>query len=326
MGGHLAARLLASGQAEVSVLARGPHLAAIQTQGLRLNLAGQVYQGRPCVATDNSDRLEPQDLVIVALKAQALPGAAPAIARLLKSDGLALFLLNGIPWWWNYGLLGERGSLELLDPQGDLWRLLRQRTLGCVCHASNEVIAPGVIEGSPGDRWLLGDPLIKPQDSASQRLLGVLALLKQAGFAASASTDLRRDIWHKLLINASLNPVSALTRLPTRELTSNNALRDQMMALMREVVAVAKACGWDLEAQGLASPSVFEAWLDPAKRTPTHRTSMLQDVLAGRSLEVDALLGQTQLFARDTGVATPVCDVLLPLLRALTPAKFQPLL
>ncbi len=317
MGGHVAARLLAAGQQELSVLARGPHLAAIQDQGLLLNIADKSYQGRPFAATDDSDSLVPQDLVIVALKAQALPDLAQSISRLLKPEGIALFLLNGIPWWWNYGLPGERGSLPLLDPQGVLWRLLRQRTLGCVCHASNEVVAPGVIVGSPGDRWLLGDPLLQAQVPVSQRLGAVVDLFEQAGFAASASADLRRDIWHKLLINASLNPVSALTRLPTRELTSDGALREQMMTLMAEVMAVAKACGWDLAAQGLASPSVFEAWLNPAKRPPDHRTSMLQDVLAGRSLEVEALLGQTQRFARETGVATSMCDVLLPLLRGL---------
>lgn len=313
----LAASVNATGD-ETSIVARGLHLAAIQRDGLRLELGPHRHQGRPFAATDAPHTLAAQDVVIVGLKAQALPGAAQAIHSLLKPDGVAVFLLNGIPWWWCHGLAPSptqvtTGPLMLLDPQGDLWRLLRERSLGCVCHASNEVIAPGVIEGTPGDRWVLGDPVA----STSTRLDAVLGLFQQAGFEASASRDLRRDIWRKLLVNASLNTVSALTRLPTLALTTAPELVAQMMGVMQEVMAVAKACGWDFQAQLDDGSLNLAAMLAPGLRPATHRSSMLQDVLAGRSLETEAILGQVLAFAREAGVATPRCDVLLPLLRGL---------
>lgn len=309
VGGHIAARLLAAGCEETSIVARGTHLAAVQRQGLRLRIGGAEYAGRPCAASDAPQSLPAQDLVIVALKAPALPAAAAAIHRLLKPEGTALFVLNGIPWWWQHGLPGgKEGPLALLDPAGALWRLLRQRTLACVCHASNEVIAPGVIEGTPGDSWLLGDPVAP----SSPRLNALVGLFQQAGFDASGSKDLRREIWKKLLINASLNPVSALTRLATLHLTTDAQLRACLTGVMYEVLEVARASGCDLQ-----SEMDVDAWLAPEKRSPTHRTSMLQDVLAGRTLETEALLGQTLAFARESRVATPLCDILLALLRGL---------
>ena len=308
VGGHIAARLLAAGQSEVAVIARGARLATIQNHGLTLKIAQTRFFGRPCIATDMPETLPQQDMVIVSLKAPALPAAAAAIHRLLKKDGVALFVINGIPWWWRYGLPGKQAPLELLDPAGALWTLLRERSLGCVCHSSNEVIKSGVIESMPGAGWVMGDPL----SMTSVRLTDTLKLFQQAGFDARASDDLRGDIWRKLLVNASLNTFSALTRLCTIDLTTDPQSRMQMMNVMFEVMAVAKASGWDLQ----ASVDV-EALIAPEKRIASHRTSMLQDVLAGRSLETEALLGQLVEFARDAKVHTPICDVLLALLRGL---------
>lgn len=306
VGGHIAARLLAAGRDETSVVTRGASLAAIQRCGLTLRVTGKEFFGRPCVATDSPETLPPQDVVIVCLKAHALPSAAEAIDRLLKENGVALFVVNGIPWWWRYGLPVMQEPLRLLDPNGALWRLLRERSLGCVCNSSNEVIEPGVVEGMTGDSWSLGDPIF----AASPRLTDTVALFKQAGFDASGSADLRRDIWKKLLLNASLNTLSALTRLPTIHLTTDQNMRVQMMDVMFEVMAVAKASGWDLQAT-----VDVEALIAPERRVHSHRTSMLQDVLAGRSLETEALLGQLVEFAREAGVRTPLCDILLSLLR-----------
>lgn len=323
VGGHVAARLLADGRNEVSVVARGSHLAAIQRNGLRLAIGPRSYQDRPFAATDAPATLAAQDVVIVGLKAQALPGAAAAIHQLLKPDGVAVFLLNGIPWWWRHGLAPTNvatGPLKLLDPQGDLWRLLRERSLGCVCHASNEVIAPGVIEGTLGDHWVMGDP----EAAFSARLDAVLGLFQQAGFAMSASADLRRDIWRKLLVNASLNTVSALTRRPTLDLTTRPELVAQMMGVMQEVMAVSQACGWEFQAQIDDGSLNLAAMLAPVLPPAIHRSSMLQDVLAGRSLETEAILGKVLAFAREVGVATPLCDVLLPLLRGLDRASRIP--
>ena len=306
VGGHIAARLLAAGRDESSIVTRGALLTAIQRRGLTLKIAGAEFFGRPCAATDQPATLPPQDMVIVSLKAPALPDAAAAIHCLLKKNGVALFVLNGVPWWWRYGLPGKQEPLQLLDPEGTLWRLLRERSLGCVCHSSNEVIEPGIVEGMPGDSWVLGDPV----SAASSRLTDTVELFQQAGFDASASEDLRREIWKKLLINASLNTFSALTRLSTIHLTTDPHLRAQMMDVMFEVMAVARASGWDLQATVDVA-----ALIAPERRIHSHRTSMLQDVLAERSLETEALLGQVVEFARETGVRTPLCDVLLALLR-----------
>ncbi len=306
VGGHIAARLLAAGLGETSIVTRGPRLAAIQRRGLTLKIAGAEFFGRPCSATDAPETLPPQDLVIVSLKAPALPDAATAIHRLLKKNGVALFVLNGIPWWWRYGLPEKQEPLQLLDPEGTLWRLLRERALGCVCYSSNEVTGPGIVEGMPGDSWVLGDPV----SAASSRLTDTVELFRQAGFKVSASEDLRQEIWKKLLVNASLNTFSALTRLATIHLTTDSHLRTQMMDVMFEVMAVARAGGCDLQATVDVA-----ALIAPEKRIPSHRTSMLQDVLAGRSLETEALLGQVVEFARQSDVRTPLCDVLLALLR-----------
>ena len=306
VGGHIAARFLAAGLEETSVVARGASLSAIQQRGLTLRVTGKEFFGRPCLATDSPETLPPQDVVIVCLKAQALPGAAEAIHRLLKKNGVVLFVVNGIPWWWRYGLPGPQEPLQLLDPEGVLWQLLKERSLGCVCNSSNEVIEPGIVEGMTGDSWYLGDPI----SAASSRLTDMVALFQQAGFDASGSADLRRDIWKKLLLNASLNTLSALTRLPTIHLTTDQNMRVQMMDVMFEVMAVAKSSGWDLQ-----STVDVEALIAPERRVHSHRTSMLQDVLAGRSLETVALLGQLVEFAREAGVRTPLCDILLSLLR-----------
>ena len=306
VGGHIAARLLAAGFGETSVVTRGPRLAAIRQHGLSLKIADAEFFGRPCAATDAPETLPLQDMVIVSLKAPALPDAAKSIAGLLKKDGVALFVLNGIPWWWRYGLPEKQAPLRLLDPQGTLWQLLRQRSLGCVCYSSNEVTSSGMVEGMPGDSWVLGDPVA----AASPRLTAAVDVFQQAGFNISASEDLRREIWKKLLVNASLNPFSALTRLATIHLTTDSQIRTQMIDVMLEVMAVAKASGCDLQATVDVA-----ALIAPEKRIASHRTSMLQDVLTGRSLETEALLGQVVAFARETGVPTPLCAVLLALLR-----------
>lgn len=157
-----------------------------------------------------------------------------------------------------------------------------------------------------GDSWVLGDPI----SAASSRLTDTVELFQQAGFDASGSADLRREIWKKLLLNASLNTFSALTRLPTIHLTTDQHMRVQMMDVMFEVMAVERASGWDLQATVDVA-----ALIAPERRIHSHRTSMLQDVLAGRSLETEALLGQVAEFAREAGVRTPLCDILLALLR-----------
>ena len=308
VGGHLAARLIAAGKDQISLIARGPHLEAIKKHGIRLHRGEEIFAGYPHAATDNPSDLAPQDVVIVTLKAQALPAAAAAIKGLLAKDGVVIFAINGLPWWWNHGVNEKDGHLPLLDPTGELWNLLRHDTLGCVIYSPNEVIEPGVVLAAPGDRWVFGEP----DNSDSARLQRVIALFERAGIQGISSTDLRKNVWQKLIINVGLNPVAALSRLPTVVMTSTQGMKDQMKALMRETLAVAKAAGYDL-----ADTLDLDELVTPKKRPGSHRASMFQDVLAGRSLESEAILGQLVVLAHQLNVPVPKCEIVLELVRGL---------
>lgn len=307
VGGHLAVQMLAADPRDISIVARGNMLAAIREHGLKLRKGGQETHVRPPVATDDPSQLAPQDLVLVTLKAHSVPAAAGAIARLLAPQGCAVFLLNGIPWWWRHGLPGGNGTLPLLDPDGALWREVRpERVLGGVVHSPNEIVAPGVIQHSGPDHLILGEP----DGTSSARLDAAVALLKARGVETHAAADLRHDILHKLALNASGNTIAALSRADLGLQGADAGLRALSITVMREVSEVAAVLGWDMRAE-----LDFETLSRRGK--PGQRPSMLQDVALGRSLEVEAILGQVQAFAREKTVATPAIDVILPLLRGL---------
>lgn len=308
VGSHVAARLTAADAGEISVIGRGAHLKAIQERGITLrSTTGEEIRARPA-ATDNPSSLPPQDLLIVALKGTALPGVAATLEKLLAPDGWAVFLLNGIPWWWPQGLPGDRGPLKLLDPEGALWNRLRKRTLGCVVNSPNDVVEPGVVVHVGRHRFTLGEP----DASSSERVNRTADVFRRGGMEAPISADLRREIWNKLLLNASGNTLSALTQLSPADLGADPEQRRIMANIMRETLEVAAALGWDLR------PEVDVDHLSTRKdRMPGVRLSMMQDVASWRPMEVDALLGQTQAFARERGVPIPTIDIILPLLRGL---------
>ena len=306
IGGRVAVHLTSAGAAEVTLVGRGAHLAAIRARGLTLKSGGKEITIKPAAATDDPSTLPPQDLVLVTLKAHALPSAAQALSRLLAPGGCAVFLLNGIPWWWNQGLPGDKGALPLLDPDGALWTNLRERALGCVVNGPCEITEPGVIVHTAGNRWTLGEP----DGSQSARLKTVIDLFNAGGLAADGN-DLRSEIWRKLSGNAANNTVSALTRLTGAEFGTIPELQHLSAGVTRETLEVAAALGWDLRTE-----SKGEAPGRPDNR-PKFRTSMLQDVVTGRPIEVEALVGQTQAFAREAGVPVPVIDAIVPLLRGL---------
>lgn len=309
VGGHVAARLSAAQADEVSVVARGARLQAIRERGLTLRSSGEVIKAKPAIATDDPSTLPLQDLVIVTLKAPTLPDAAESLARLLAPAGCAVFLINGIPWWWPHGLPGAHGPLPLLDPEGKLWtRLGPEKALGCVVYSPNEMEAPGVIVHIGANRFVMGEP----DGSSSARLNAAVELFNRGGFVAEAAADVRREIWRKLVSNASGNPLSALTGLMLGELGADAELRRVMADVMRETLEVAAALGWDLRSEMDAEKIAMRPG-----RKPDIRSSMSQDVLLKRPLEVEAQLGQIQAFAREQGVAVPTIDVILPLLRGL---------
>jgi 2-dehydropantoate 2-reductase len=308
IGGHVATRLIAAGAAEVSLVARGAQLEAIRSRGLLLKSGGKEIKAKPIAATDDPSMLLPQDLVLVTLKAHSVAGATASLERLLAPEGCVVFILNGIPWWWRHGLPGKPGPLPLLDPEGALWSKLRDKTLGCVVYGPVEVSEPGVIVHFAQNRWVIGEP----DGSSSPRLRSTVELFNESGLMAESSTDLRREIWRKGSSNAAGNTVSALTHMSAGEFGAVPDVQRISSGIMQETLAVAAALGWDLRSE--IKPE--RGGPAPGNR-PLFRPSMLQDVLAGRPIEVEALVGQTQAFAREAGVPVPHLDFILPLLRGL---------
>lgn len=309
LGGHLAAQLIAAKQSEVSVVGRGANLAAIRERGITLKIGGRELGGKPAAATDDPTVLPPQDLVFVSLKAHTLPPAAEAIGKLVKPDGVVVFLLNGIPWWLYHGLPGGKGTLPLLDPGARLWTHVRpERVIGSVVYSPNEMITPGVIQHTNANKWVFGEPDL----SQSARLNTVCELVRGTGIETEASADIRRELFRKLANNASNNTLCSLTRLDSAGIANDDALAKLSMAIISESLAVAAKVGIDI----IGEIDVAKVALR-TRGKPGARPSTLQDVLAGKSLEIDALLGQTQVFGREFGVATPVIDVCIALLRGL---------
>ena len=309
LGGHLAARLIAAKNCELSLVTRGAHLAAIRERGITLKAGGQEIGGKAAAATDDPATLPAQDIVFVALKAQTLSVTAAAIGKLIKPEGCAVFLMNGIPWWFNMGLPGNKGTLPLLDPDGALWREVRpERTVGSVISSPNEVVAPGVIATSAQSRWMFGEPDL----SSSARLKTIVDLVSATGVDSAAVADIRREIFRKLANNASNNTLCSLTRLDSTGVAKDDALVGLSAGIISETLAVAARLGWDMSSEINVQQVALRS-----RGKPGMRPSTFQDVLAGKSLEIDGLLGQTQAFAREHGIATPVIDVCLPLLRGL---------
>jgi 2-dehydropantoate 2-reductase len=312
LGGHLAAHLIAAKQCEVALVGRGPLLAAIRERGITLQTGGKEIGGKADVATDDPASLPQQDIVFTALKAQMLPAAAEAIGKLVKPDGTVVVLLNGIPWWFHYGLGGDRGNkgtLPLLDPDGGLWKHIRpERVIGAVSYSPNAIIAPGVIKHTLQNRWVFGEP----NGSSSARLAQVVKLVADAGIETKATNDIRSELFRKAVGNAPNNTLGALTRLDTAQIASDDGLVKLAVGIINETLAVAAKLGFDLRKEINAEEIVTRA-----RGRPGMRPSTAQDALAGKSLEVDGLLGQTQAFGRELGVPTPVIDTCYALMRGL---------
>ena len=244
LGGHIAAQLIAAKNAEVSVVGRGAQLAAIREHGLTLKIGGRELGGMPVAATDDPTTLPPQDIVFVALKAHTLPAAAEAIGKLTKPDGCVVFLVNGIPWWFNFGLPANKGTLPLLDPGAVLWTHVRpERVIGSVAYSPNEVIAPGVIQNSNQNRWVFGEP----DGSSSARLARVADLVRGTGVDTTMMPDIRSEIFRKLANNASNNSpvdvgVSGTPRNKTSPSGGASVPRTMRSGRSRSKPNVSRAC------------------------------------------------------------------------------------
>lgn len=310
LGGHLAAHLIAAKNCEVALVGRGPLLAAIRERGITLQTGGKEVGGKADVATDNPASLPQQDIVFTALKAHMMPAAAEAIGKLVKPDGAVVVLLNGIPWWFNYGLPGNKGTLPLLDPDGGLWKHIRpERVIGSVSYSPNEIIAPGVIRHTMQNRWVFGEP----DGSMSARLKQVADLVSGSGIETQTTNDIRSELFRKSANNAPNNTLCSLTRLDTAQIASDPGLVKLAMGIINETLAVAAKLGFDLTKELNAEQIATRA----RGGRPGMRPSMGQDALAGKPLEVDGLLGQTQAYGRELGVPTPVIDACYALMRGL---------
>ena len=287
-GGFLGAHLARSGQ-EVLLVARGPHLAAMLRRGLTVRSGGEEFTAHPD-CTDDLAAIGGAEVVFLTLKAHAIPALAPALGAALGKGAALVSAQNGIPWWY----FPDR-HLEAVDPGGVIARSIPyESVVGCVVYPATSVVEPGVIEHVEGTRFSLGEP----DGSRSDRVQAIAAALVKAGLKAPVQTRIRGEIWLKVLGNATLNPISALTRATLREIVTSPATRDLVRQLMEEVDSVARA-------EGVEVPLSIEKRMEGAAATGDHRTSMLQDLEQKRPLEIDALLGAVVELAETSGVEVP---------------------
>ncbi|MBM4197096.1 MAG: 2-dehydropantoate 2-reductase [Gammaproteobacteria bacterium] len=305
IGGFLGGQLARAG-VDVTLIARGPHLAAMQASGLTLQLACEQVNVK-VRASDDTRAIGPQDAVVLALKAHSVSPALDHIRPLLGPETAVVTAQNGILWWYFHrhpGPLAEH-RLEFADPGGRIRDTLgAERAIGCVVYPSCEIVAPGVVRHIEGNRFMLGEP----DGSKSARVQALSEAFGAAGMKAPVRTKIRDDIWFKLLGNATFNPVSVLTGATLGRMGSDAGGREVIRTLMREAEAVATALGVEF-------PMSLEKRIDGATAVGDHKTSMLQDLEAGRPLELDALVGSVTELGRLVNVPTPALDLVLALVR-----------
>ncbi len=309
VGGLIAARLALAGH-EVCALARGPTLAALRERGLCLQMAGQTSVV-PLRASDSAQALGEQALVVIAVKATALAAVAPTLQPLLGLRTVVLPAMNGVPWWFlqtppsAQRLSPAEQRIQSIDPDGAIGASLPlAQVLGCVVHLTCSSPEPGVVRHGFGDRLILGEPA----GGLSPRVEACRTALAEAGFQAEPSADIRRDLWYKLWGNMTMNPLSALTGATTAGLLDDPLVREFMLRTMAEAAEVGARCGCPIAQSG-------EERMALTRQLGAFKTSMLQDALAGRALELDALVGAVFEIGQRFGVAMPNIGALLGLTR-----------
>lgn len=306
IGGYVGG-LLADAGADVTLIARGAHLAAMRAEGLRIRIEGDERIVRPRCTGDPAEA-GPQDVVIVALKTTDAPRAAASMAPLLGPETTVVTAANGLPWWYFHGLDGpwRERRIVAVDPDNAQWDAIGpDRAVGCVVYIAAELVAPGIVAfRGGGNRVVLGEP----DGRESERVAAIAAAFTAAGIGATISADIRGEAWNKLCGNLPFNPVSVLTGARVDEIAGDPGSRAVIRAMMIEVRAVG-------EALGVAFGMEVEERIDMAGRIGAHKTSMLQDYERGRPLEVDAIVGAVQELGRLTGRDTPTIDMILALVR-----------
>jgi 2-dehydropantoate 2-reductase len=294
-GGYLGAKLALAGE-EVTLIARGPHLAALRANGARVIEGEAEIVARPA-CTDDLGAVGEADVVFLTVKAHALPPLAPRLAEALGPEASVVTAQNGIPWWYfdRYDGPLQGARLRSVDPDGALARAIpSERVIGCVVWPATRLVEPGVIEHVEGNRFTIGEL----DGSKSARCQATAAALTRAGLKCPISAQIRREIWLKLLGNVAFNPLSALTRATLAEIAGDPATRAIARAIMEETDAVARALG-------VETPIGVEQRLAGAERVGAHKTSMLQDLESGRPLELEALVGAVAELGDQLGLALP---------------------
>ncbi len=294
-GGFLGGLLARAGH-EVTLVARGAHLEAMREHGLRVRTAEGEFTVRPR-CTDDLGAVGGAEVAFLAVKAHAVPPLAPALGASLRPGTALVTLQNGIPWWYfeRHGGPLDGTRLETVDPGGVTARHIDVRhVVGAVTYPATRIVEPGVVEHLEGTRFTIGEP----DSSRSERCQAISSALARSGLRCPVRTDIRKEIWLKLIGNAVFNPLSALTRASLVAIATEPPMRAAALALMREAVSVASSVGVELDL-------TVEQRLEGAARVGEHKTSMLQDVEARRPLEIDALTGAVVEIGHLTGLELP---------------------
>ncbi len=305
IGGYIGAKLLLAGE-DVSLIARGPHLAAMKQNGLVLLEAGERHVVK-LRCTDDARELGPQDLVVLSVKAHALPSIADAVQPLLGSETVLVPAINGVPWWYFHRLPGPHAEthLESVDPGGVLWKKLSPaRVLGCVVYPAAEVIEPGVVEHRYSNRFDLGEP----SGEKSERAQAFSEVMIKAGLRCPVRANIRENLWVKLWGNLSFNMICSLTLATLDRVIADGGTRALARGMMVEGQAVA-------EKLGVRLPIDVDARIAGAAEVGAHKPSTLIDLERGRPLEIDALLGAVVELGKLVGEKMPLCEAVLALIR-----------
>ena len=296
IGGYLGVKLALAGH-DITFIARGNNLAAIQQHGMKLVLAdGQELLAKQVKACDMHSA-QTYDYVLVTLKSHQVAAVAQEIAALCHDNSCIVTMQNGLPWWYFHQLPGEFNGRQLssLDPQGHLWQHLKpQRIIGAAVYPAAELSSPGVVRLIEGNRFTLGEP----SGEKSERVMQLAQAMIGAGFKTPVSTDIRGELWVKLWGNLSFNPVSALTQATLQDIASFGPSRQLVAQMMQEAQAVA-------ERTGIQFKISIDKRIDGAQAVGAHKTSMLQDIEQGKALELDALLGSVIELGQIVGLPTP---------------------
>jgi 2-dehydropantoate 2-reductase len=303
IGGYIGL-MLQQGGAEVSLVARGTHLAAIREKGLKVVFKDGEKSAR-MTATDDPAKLGPQDYVISTLKAHQAWETAKYMKPLLGSDTAVVTMQNGVPWWYFHGFEGQYAGLRLqsVDPDSRQWRHIGpERVIGATVYPATEITEPGVIRHLYGDKFGFGEP----DRSKSERVVKVMEAFEAGGLGARWYPEIRNDIWLKLWGNLCFNPISALTRATLDVVATDPGTRNLSRHMMEEAEKIARRIGVHFRVD-------ITRRINGAAGVGPHRTSMLQDLDRGRPIELDALLTAVQEIGRMVDVDTPYIDTVLAL-------------